>query len=133
MVLMMFECLFVYFFFLMIRRPPRSTRTDTLFPYTTLFRSAKAEELGVHSPEGRRAITQRTRDPKMDAGDRAELAERWRAEARDYRYNGDQIYAMALARSRERSSSIERGLLAVSTAIRDRQSAGLGKSETVRV
>src|SRR3546814_14016055 len=27
------------FFFLMRRRPPRSTRTDTLFPYTTLFRS----------------------------------------------------------------------------------------------
>src|SRR3546814_20330413 len=27
-------------FFLMIRRPPRSTRTNTLFPYTTLFRSA---------------------------------------------------------------------------------------------
>src|SRR3546814_16424789 len=31
---------FLLFFFLMIRRPPRSTRTDTLFPYTTLFRSA---------------------------------------------------------------------------------------------
>src|SRR3546814_9610783 len=30
----------VCFFFLMIRRPPRSTRTDTLFPYTTLFRSS---------------------------------------------------------------------------------------------
>src|SRR3546814_21189591 len=30
---------FQYFLFLMIRRPPRSTRTDTLFPYTTLFRS----------------------------------------------------------------------------------------------
>src|SRR3546814_16368087 len=29
------------FFFLMIRRPPRSTRTDTLFPYTTLFRSVR--------------------------------------------------------------------------------------------
>src|SRR3546814_601264 len=29
-------------FFLMLRRPPRSTRTDTLFPYTTLFRSAGA-------------------------------------------------------------------------------------------
>src|SRR3546814_11311702 len=29
----------IYVFFLMIRRPPRSTRTDTLFPYTTLFRS----------------------------------------------------------------------------------------------
>src|SRR3546814_9887129 len=42
------------FFFLMIRRPPRSTRTDTLFPYTTLFRSvfgvigagARAHEAG---------------------------------------------------------------------------------------
>src|SRR3546814_14323290 len=31
----------VHFFFLMIRRPPRSTRTDTLFPYTTLFRSPR--------------------------------------------------------------------------------------------
>src|SRR3546814_15270947 len=30
------------FFFLLIRRPPRSTRTDTLFPYTTLFRSPYA-------------------------------------------------------------------------------------------
>src|SRR3546814_14751580 len=31
----------------MIRRPPRSTRTDTLFPYTTLFRSAPAD---IHLP-----------------------------------------------------------------------------------
>src|SRR3546814_2635619 len=30
----------------MIRRPPRSTRTDTLFPYTTLFRSPSRAELG---------------------------------------------------------------------------------------
>src|SRR3546814_14327628 len=29
----------LFYFFLMIRRPPRSKRTDTLFPYTTLFRS----------------------------------------------------------------------------------------------
>src|SRR3546814_11227683 len=34
---------FYLFFFLMIRRPPRSTRTDTLFPYTTLFRSADGD------------------------------------------------------------------------------------------
>src|SRR3546814_9754340 len=34
------------FFFLMIRRPPRSTRTDTLFPYTTLFRSMIRIEIG---------------------------------------------------------------------------------------
>src|SRR3546814_9031411 len=32
----------MFVFFLMIRRPPRSTRTDTLFPYTTLFRSFEA-------------------------------------------------------------------------------------------
>src|SRR3546814_13529796 len=31
--------LFINFFFLIIREPPRSTLTDTLFPYTTLFRS----------------------------------------------------------------------------------------------
>src|SRR3546814_18115983 len=39
----LFVCAFSFsiylFFFLRIRRPPRSTRTDTLFPYTTLFRS----------------------------------------------------------------------------------------------
>src|SRR3546814_13760439 len=33
------------FFFLMKRRPPRSTRTDTLFPYTTLFRSRRGRRL----------------------------------------------------------------------------------------
>src|SRR3546814_17940189 len=38
----------VFFFFLMIRRPPRSTRTDTLFPYTTLFRSRPPH--GMHDP-----------------------------------------------------------------------------------
>src|SRR3546814_16694014 len=43
-------------FFLMIRRPPRSTRTDTLFPYTTLFRSvqrlpADARRKGVAAVE----------------------------------------------------------------------------------
>src|SRR3546814_9135743 len=35
----------------MILRPPRSTRTDTLFPYTTLFRSAHAEVGSPHSSE----------------------------------------------------------------------------------
>src|SRR3546814_18204578 len=40
----------VLFFFLMIRRPPRSTRTDTLFPYTTLFRSRQARSRARHPP-----------------------------------------------------------------------------------
>src|SRR3546814_11559941 len=38
------------FFFLMIRRPPRSTRTDTLFPYTTLFRSFRVLQGAVSGP-----------------------------------------------------------------------------------
>src|SRR3546814_11096536 len=41
---------YVIFFFLMIRRPPRSTRTDTLFPYTTLFRSDVALDAPVVEP-----------------------------------------------------------------------------------
>src|SRR3546814_11491361 len=36
-----------FVFFLMIRRPPRSTRTDTLFPYTTLFRSPLGAPVGA--------------------------------------------------------------------------------------
>src|SRR3546814_11586860 len=52
--------------FLMIRRPPRSTRTDTLFPYTTLFRS-------IGELERRRAaidaeIAQIEGGPAQDAG-----------------------------------------------------------------
>src|SRR3546814_10491810 len=42
----------VLFCFLMIRRPPRSTRTDTLFPYTTLFRSRKSGHAVVPIPCG---------------------------------------------------------------------------------
>src|SRR3546814_7746880 len=38
----------------MIRRPPRSTRTDTLFPYTTLFRSHLSFGYGVHRCVGAR-------------------------------------------------------------------------------
>src|SRR3546814_11444277 len=40
--------------FLMIRRPPRSTRTDTLFPYTTLFRSEHLAEALDHLGQARR-------------------------------------------------------------------------------
>src|SRR3712207_9228212 len=52
----------LYFFFLMIRRPPRST----LFPYTTLFRS-----IGVHFRRSR-ASRERSRGPRPHAGSRCE-------------------------------------------------------------
>src|SRR3546814_15981619 len=57
------------FFFLMIRRPPRSTRTDTLFPYTTLFRSGHSRA-AIRAMEARYARL-------MDEGKRDE-AERYR-------------------------------------------------------
>src|SRR3546814_8581801 len=64
-----FVSLYVYsfFLFLMIRRPPRSTRTDTLFPYTTLFRSVEPEaEFGEQQQfvarERRRPLPRRRRN-----------------------------------------------------------------------
>src|SRR3546814_1480262 len=52
----------------MIRRPPRSTRTDTLFPYTTLFRSGRGAEgqpcLHRLFPPDRRAPNGDRRDPR---------------------------------------------------------------------
>src|SRR3546814_8928313 len=47
MVMRLVEFKFCCFFFLMIRRPPRSTRTDTLFLYTTLFRSKSSRTRGT--------------------------------------------------------------------------------------
>src|SRR3546814_13454634 len=71
----------------MIRRPPRSTRTDTLFPYTTLFRSQRHPteerqhfvatrtrgEEGIHSERGKRVF-----EPERpgQAGHRESIAER---------------------------------------------------------
>src|SRR3546814_17676172 len=49
---LLFRSGFFSFVFLMIRRPPRSTRTDTLFPYTTLFRSASCNSVDLPAPEG---------------------------------------------------------------------------------
>src|SRR3546814_1277068 len=51
----------MFFFCVMIRRPPRSTRTDTLFPYTTLFRSERIERrCSRERDRGRKRTYQRT-------------------------------------------------------------------------
>src|SRR3546814_17653921 len=59
-----------FFFFLRIRRPPRSTRTDTLLPYTTLFRSAHPRNLVLVrlTPHGFRL--------RLDAGNAVERGDR---------------------------------------------------------
>src|SRR3546814_12360465 len=59
------------FFFLMIRRPPRSTRTDTLFPYTTLFRSPRHPQKLFQSA---RKVTKVTLRPRCFAFPRVSCA-----------------------------------------------------------
>src|SRR3546814_15134568 len=78
----------------MIRRPPRSTRTDTLFPYTTLFRSQ------------REALARKVVDYRKDAD----------APAADQRV-ADEVEAPALVRSlRQRHRSRAHGSIAATTA-----------------
>src|SRR3546814_13457977 len=59
------SCGVSFFFFLMIRRPPRSTRTDTLFPYTTLFRSRRRGGHARGEDESPMAALQR-REQRLD-------------------------------------------------------------------
>src|SRR3546814_2506101 len=61
----------------MIRRPPRSTRTDTLFPYTTLFRSVPRRERQYHVT-GRHRHRDR-RDGRCGGGDDRECPQEDRA------------------------------------------------------
>src|SRR3546814_7665901 len=56
------------FFFLMMRRPPRSTRTDTLFPYTTLFRSRDKARAIVKAVEGGKDLTAAAREAGPNIG-----------------------------------------------------------------
>src|SRR3546814_1939666 len=62
--------LVLFFFFLMIRRPPRSTRTDTLFPYTTLFRSHRRRRCPRPDPGAGRCLLGRFRDRLRQPGGR---------------------------------------------------------------
>src|SRR3546814_2223297 len=80
------------FFLLMIRRPPRSTRTDTLFPYTTLFRSLQLAE-----PDGEAERQRQDQD--------AELA----LDAEEPRpfHQGTQDRGTILVRSEEHTSELQ--------------------------
>src|SRR5213594_3504007 len=73
-----------FFFFLMIRRPPRSTQAFTLFPYTTLFRSAPGSTALVPELAGARRrpgpladrSAARSRDPRRSEEHTSELQSR---------------------------------------------------------
>src|SRR3546814_2174117 len=100
----------------MIRRPPRSTRTDTLFPYTTLFRSGgfRAEEIvdaakqGVQSRNTAKAILETTGCAQrvfLDVGEQRQ-AQRGRADRR----------CVAARRSEEHTSELQ-SLMRISYAV----------------
>src|SRR3546814_10531657 len=95
------------FFFLMIRRHPRPTRTDTLFPYTTLFRSVRlrrskiaarpsfASQHGCSRRHGKRMSA-----PAADKPEMAPKADKIGAYPRDYDTD-------ALPRSEEHTSELQ--------------------------
>src|SRR3546814_15682366 len=58
----------------MIRRPPKSTRTDTLFPYTTLVRSLVEQHLAELDGGGGRAATERAAEVARQVGEAVEGA-----------------------------------------------------------
>src|SRR3546814_13776270 len=76
-----------YFFFLLIRRPPRSTRTDTLFPYTTLFRSLRPEGLHLRCLDDQlpaREVARRVPDQGRSEEHTSELQSLMRISYADY-------------------------------------------------
>src|SRR3546814_3661808 len=97
---------FVFFFFLMIRRPPRSTRTDTLFPYTTLFRSRAQGLLGR---------LRRVKGGGRGAGQMLGRRDRIDAGARRHRRSGPDAHGDA-GRSEEHTSELQ-SLMRISYAV----------------
>src|SRR3546814_20500310 len=68
----------------MIRRPPRSTRTDTLFPYTTLFRSADFGTAIATDGETRRGVVGLAGENMDNAADRIRTPQRRARAAHDF-------------------------------------------------
>src|SRR3546814_9813342 len=93
----------------MIRRPPRSTRTDTLFPYTTLFRSHRAQTLPAR-------FRLRRQDVPVD---RAAVKARRRAglQAADTRMQFAQSRGQRIARRSEEHTSELQSLMRISYAV----------------
>src|SRR3546814_2320119 len=95
----------------MIRRPPRSTRTDTLFPYTTLFRSQFGRPIGKFQ-----AVQQSLAVLACEAA-AADVASSMAAHARDQ--GGDGVFETAVAkirRSEEHTSELQ-SLMRISYAV----------------
>src|SRR3546814_15531861 len=95
-----------YCFFLMLRRPPRSTRTDTLFPYTTLFRSGRDD--GAADDVHRRLVR-----PPQQVGRRRQVLQHAALQGAVRAGGGDRL---AAARSEEHTSELQ-SLMRISYAV----------------
>src|SRR3546814_13552638 len=114
----------------MRRRPPRSTRTDTLFPYTTLFRSA--EDIVAHArdrialDQGHMLVGGRMIDGlRLPAAEDAEDG----IPVSDIGQFGDQLDLAAFGKGHLPQFTLDR----VAEKFRDRKGVGEGKSVSVRV
>src|SRR3546814_2940109 len=88
----------------MIRRPPRSTRTDTLFPYTTLFRSRMVTEIGGESAPPSTTLSA----PRAAAGGKAPVGKVVAAR--------DALAVLSAPRSEEHTSELQ-SLMRISYAV----------------
>src|SRR3546814_2601112 len=110
----------MFFFFLRLRRPPRSTRTDTLFPYTTLFRSVPLRR-GVFDPLGadRRVVRRHLQGQGVVRLQALQHRRRRRGSDRDRGGPVDEFAARQLAvhiRSEEHTSELQ-SLMRISYAV----------------
>src|SRR3546814_3070739 len=97
----------------MIRRPPRSTRTDTLFPYTALFRSRAA---AMARPIGEQAVAF-GRQCRAFAGKRQQIRQAGDGDHRDPLFMCDRLRGRAVvARSEEHTSELQ-SLMRISYAV----------------
>src|SRR3546814_2275098 len=98
----------------MIRRPPRSTRTDTLFPYTTLFRSIAITDATIKIEHIRSAQNDAGRahecDPAprlIDADKRQQFAHEIAGARKTYRSHGKEQEKHGITRSEEHTSELQ--------------------------
>src|SRR3546814_13964287 len=120
----------------MIRRPQRSTRTDTLFPYTTLFRSKENDKNGISREISPNPVARRTRNDVCGGRAGFGLARRFAPRHKPDR-SGEGVALMdgpATDRGEARLfAGIELGGTKCICTLADRKSVVLGKSVSVRV
>src|SRR3546814_2856444 len=98
----------------MLRRPPRSTRTDTLFPYTTLFRSAGGYVSAAH--RARRAVVRQAMLGHQPASTPTSVSTRFSDRRGELDMTAGNLNITCVARSEEHTSELQ-SLMRISYAV----------------